>query len=165
MKRLVFILAFGILAVSCSTESIQETDNLFSKEFTAKYANDKGAESELLDLVNEYRTVNGFAPLQMDNTVYSYSGQHTDYMIDEERLSHDNFEDRAQSIVNETGALSVGENVAKASQNLDNIDVVNGWINSAGHKKNIEGDFTHTGIAAKIADDGTKYYTQIFIKK
>ena len=42
--------------------------------------------------------------------------------------------------------------------------VVEGWIASAGHRQNIEGDFTLTGIGAAAGRDGTRYFTQIFVK-
>lgn len=158
MKHLFIILAFATFATSCSKEDISETALIVKAE------TDTTAEIELIDLINEYRNVNGFESLQYDENVYFYASQHANYMINEGRLSHDNFNKRAQDVTNTTGAIKVGENVAK-SLNLNPRDVVNGWVNSGGHLKNIVGDFTHTAIAVKIAEDGTKYYTQIFIKK
>ena len=38
-------------------------------------------------------------------------------------------------------------------------------LNSAGHKANIEGDFTHFGISIRTNAEGKKYYTNIFVKK
>jgi uncharacterized protein YkwD len=38
-------------------------------------------------------------------------------------------------------------------------------LNSASHKENIEGNFTHFGIAIREnATTGKKYYTNIFVK-
>ena len=39
------------------------------------------------------------------------------------------------------------------------------WLNSPGHRKNIEGDFTHIGIGVVKNDAGVYYFTQIFLKK
>jgi uncharacterized protein YkwD len=39
------------------------------------------------------------------------------------------------------------------------------WLNSPGHRKNIEGPYNLTGIAMAKAKDGTMYFTQIFINK
>jgi len=39
---------------------------------------------------------------------------------------------------------------------------VDGWLNSPGHKKNIEGNFTLTGIGYARDHKGNIYFTQIF---
>ena len=44
-------------------------------------------------------------------------------------------------------------------------EVVNMWLNSPGHKRNIEGNFTLTGIGIAEADNGYLYFTQIFLRK
>ena len=41
---------------------------------------------------------------------------------------------------------------------------INNWLNSSGHKANIEGDFTHIGIAAIKDSHGRYYYTQLFYR-
>ncbi len=43
--------------------------------------------------------------------------------------------------------------------------VVEAWLNSAGHKANIEGNYTHFGIAIRENPvNGKKYFTNIFAK-
>jgi uncharacterized protein YkwD len=41
-------------------------------------------------------------------------------------------------------------------------EVVDGWLKSPGHKRNIEGDFTLTGIGIASDKQGNIYFTQIF---
>ena len=41
--------------------------------------------------------------------------------------------------------------------------VVERWLNSPGHKKNIEGNYNLTGIGVIQADQVTYYFTQIFV--
>jgi uncharacterized protein YkwD len=43
-------------------------------------------------------------------------------------------------------------------------EVVDGWLNSPGHRRNIEGDFRLTGIGIAKRSDGMVYFTQIFIR-
>jgi uncharacterized protein YkwD len=43
--------------------------------------------------------------------------------------------------------------------------VVDGWLHSPGHKKNIEGDYNFTGIGVSKDKNGRIYYTQIFLRK
>ena len=40
--------------------------------------------------------------------------------------------------------------------------VVNAWLNSSGHRANIEGNSTRTGVSAVKSSDGVWYYTQVF---
>ncbi len=55
------------------------------------------------------------------------------------------------------------ENVAYG--NMTAAKVVDGWLHSPGHKKNIEGNYNLTGIGTVQREDGVIYFTQIFIKK
>ena len=84
-------------------------------------------------------------------------------MITNNVVSHDDFVARSEDIMKKVGAKTVAENIAynyatpKAA--------LNAWLNSPGHKENIEGDFTHFGIAVREnTTTGKKYYTNIFIK-
>ncbi|GAA3907232.1 cell wall-binding repeat-containing protein [Microbacterium invictum] len=40
--------------------------------------------------------------------------------------------------------------------------VTTGWLNSAGHRANILGSYTHIGIGVGCASNGYPYYTQVF---
>lgn len=55
-----------------------------------------------------------------------------------------------------------GENVA---QNSTAQRAFEAWLRSPGHRRNIEGDFTHTGIGSIRSANGSWYFTQIFLKK
>ncbi|MFB1050415.1 SafA/ExsA family spore coat assembly protein [Paraliobacillus sp. JSM ZJ581] len=52
------------------------------------------------------------------------------------------------------------ENIARGQQTPQ--QVVRAWMNSAGHRKNILGDFSHIGVG--YVSNG-KYWTQLFVKK
>ncbi|WP_277874299.1 CAP domain-containing protein [Flavobacterium cauense] len=43
--------------------------------------------------------------------------------------------------------------------------MVTAWINSPAHKANMEGDYTHFGIAVKTNPEGKLYFTNMFIRK
>ena len=43
--------------------------------------------------------------------------------------------------------------------------VVNAWLNSDGHRQNIEGDFTDFDISAEQNANGQWYFTNIFVKR
>jgi len=121
-------------------------------------------ESAILTLVNEHRkslNLNELSPL---NIISSVASTHTNYMINVGELSHDNFPQRAQELIENTAAKSVGENVAYGFGTAQGV--VNGWLNSVEHKKIIENpDYTHFGISTKSNSEGRNYFTQMFIDK
>ena len=76
-------------------------------------------------------------------------------------FGHDGFDARIATIRAALGSGgSAGENVAMGYNSA--AAVVNAWLGSAGHRANIEGNSTRTGISAVQTSTGTWYYTQIF---
>jgi uncharacterized protein YkwD len=84
-------------------------------------------------------------------------------MIDQEEISHDKFDERSKTLIKDENASRTGENVAYGQRSAK--AVMKAWLNSSGHRKNIEGDFTHVGIAVIKTKSGIFYYTQLFLKK
>jgi uncharacterized protein YkwD len=83
-------------------------------------------------------------------------------MIDNNVVNHDDFVSRSENIMKVLGAKSVAENIA---YNYNSPQaVLSAWLKSPSHKQNIEGNFTHFGLAIRINPDGKKYYTNIFAK-
>ena len=118
-------------------------------------------ELEILQLTNEYRVGLDKEPLVMDQTLWKYAHEHTDYMIAEGSISHDGFSERIDAIKAEIGGGSAAENVAMGYSTAK--AVVDGWIDSDGHRENIEGDYNIIGIAAVKDANGRYYFTQIFL--
>jgi uncharacterized protein YkwD len=85
-------------------------------------------------------------------------------MIQNNVVNHDYFQQRSDNLVELLGAQTVAENIACNYSTASSV--LNAWLNSPIHKANIEGDFTHFGIAVTTnPNTGIKYYTNIFIKK
>jgi len=79
-------------------------------------------------------------------------------------FGHAGFQIRVTNITRQIGPVSAAaENVAYG--NLTAQQVVDGWINSPGHKKNIEGNYTLSGIGVAKNDKGVIFFTQIFLRK
>lgn len=147
ITKLVLVLLI-IVFVSCEKEqSIIEYNDM---------------EVEILQLVNQYRIINGLPMLEMHDYIYAEANTHSSYMIDEGRISHDNSEARFTRISKELNSYSFAENVASGQKTAQ--EVVNSWLNSDGHRKNIEGDYNYTGISAIRNAMGQYYFTQIFTK-
>ena len=77
-------------------------------------------------------------------------------------FSHDGFEKRVKAISKSLEGVGFAENVAYGQTSAE--EVMESWLNSPGHKKNIEGNFTHIGVGIGKAKNGTLYFTQIFVK-
>jgi uncharacterized protein YkwD len=121
-------------------------------------------ENDILILVNDYRTSIGLSSLTRLSIVSNVANSHTEYMIETGQVSHDNFSNRAETLMNNAKAKSVAENVAYGYSTAQGV--LNGWLNSPDHKKIIEGSsYTHFGISTDCNTKGRNYFTQIFIKK
>ncbi|WP_405412068.1 CAP domain-containing protein [Maribacter sp. Asnod1-A12] len=149
----VFLLLF---LSSCTSESIDDTPVLEAENVIT-------IEQDLLDIVNAHRLSLNTNTLTFSDVAYKYANLHTDYMISEGSISHDNFSSRASNIDSEISVEMVAENVAKDYGTA--LEAFEGWYISSSHKKTMEGDFTHTGISVKKDDLGNYYFTQLFFKQ
>ncbi|MFV8325791.1 CAP domain-containing protein [Flavobacterium sp. ZS1P14] len=121
------------------------------------------SEIETMNLINTYRVSIGLNSLAKINYISLKSEEHDNYMIINNVVDHYDFIVRSESIMNVLGAKSVSENIAY--NYTSSQSVLNAWLASPEHKKNIEGDFTHFGIAIRADPaSGKKYYTNIFAK-
>ncbi|NRB60538.1 MAG: CAP domain-containing protein [Winogradskyella sp.] len=155
---LALVLSMGL--TSCSTESV--SDDIESIEVpVAPQA--KQIEIEIMELINAHRITSGLNPLNDHVTVKAVAFTHTDYMIEEDNVSHDNFFLRQQSLQDNANANIVSENVAYGFNSAE--AVVNAWLNSPSHRETIEGNFTDFDISAEQNNEGRWYFTNIFIKR
>jgi uncharacterized protein YkwD len=164
MKLSTYLPAMALLAMvsfSCSTDAIEEGK---IDALTSSYVPEtKTIEIEILELINNHRISIGLNALENMSSIKAQAYGHTEYMIDKNEISHDNFLQRSASLKNNPGAMNVSENVAFAYSSAQSV--VNAWLGSEGHRAVIEGDFTNFDVSADLDKDGKYYYTNIFIKK
>lgn len=146
---------------SCSTESFP-VDEIKAIELNNP-PDVKLIEIEVLELINEHRLTMGLSPLGDNNIVKAVAFTHTDYMIEVDDVSHDNFFQRKESLQENAKAVEVSENVAYGFSSSESL--VKAWLNSPSHRETIEGDFTDFDISAEQNANGKWYYTNIFIKR
>jgi uncharacterized protein YkwD len=122
-------------------------------------------DSEILEHVNRYRQTKGLKALVMETAISEEATNHSRNMANRRTaFGHDGFEGRVKKIAQKLGGLKASaENVAYGQ--LDAKEVVSNWLKSPGHRKNIEGKYTMTGIGVVKANDGTLFFTQIFASK
>ncbi|WP_296316814.1 CAP domain-containing protein [Winogradskyella sp. UBA3174] len=146
---------------SCSTDNAAE-DQINSIEVPVT-PQAKLIEIEIMELINAHRINTGLSALQNHNTVKAVASTHTEYMIQVDDVSHDNFFLRKESLQINASANIVSENVAYGFNSA--ASVVNAWLNSPNHKDNIEGDYTDFDISAEQNSEGKWYFTNMFIKR
>ncbi|WP_372746350.1 CAP domain-containing protein [Lutibacter sp.] len=163
-QPLLLVAIFSFVLFSCS----QEDDGIYFTESVEEYDLDNVSyselETEILTLVNNYRESIGLTSLSNLDIVSSVADGHTNYMIENGKVSHDNFDQRSQALMTNASAKSVAENVAYGYTTAQGV--LDGWLNSASHKAVIENpNFTHFGISTETNASGRNYFTHIFIKK
>lgn len=159
MFRALLPIAIVFTMISCSTSETEDAAAPIVENFS--YTD---VELDLMSKINEHRASVGLNTLQPINHISFKSAEHNDYMISNDVVGHQKFEQRANNIKQVLGAVQVSENVAYNYQS--NAGVLNAWLLSDGHKENIEGEYTHFGISIKTNPaTGKKYYTNIFMKR
>lgn len=155
------LLAIVLFSYSCSTDAIEEEK--IDAVIAAYVPPTKTIEIEIMELINAHRIEIGLPSLKSLDDIKAEAFSHTDYMIENDEVSHANFYQRRTNLVNRIGAKSVGENIAYAYSSPQSV--VNAWINSDGHRKILEGDFTDFDISAEKDEDDRWYFTNIFVKR
>jgi len=160
--NLLTVFFFAILLLSCSTDTLDDDQNMSSnKEVVIPEA--KAIEIEILNLINQHRISIGLNALESVDLIKGQAYSHTGYMVEIDEVNHDYFYSRKAYLQANANAQEVSENVAYGYSSANSV--VNAWLNSEGHRHNIEGDFTHFEISAEKNQNDKWYFTNIFIKK
>lgn len=122
---------------------------------------DRAMEQQILDLTNIYRERHGIPVLQEDRRLSEVARKHSEDMALENLQSEESstiasLADRLKEVG--IDHRKAGENIA--SNYVDAIEAVHGWLNSSAHRSVLlDKDFTHMGSGVF-----GKYYTQDFIR-
>ncbi len=138
-------------------------DNMGSNKERIDQA-DGAFKDQVLKLTNNAREKNGLKPLKMSADVTEVAQTKAEDMSENNYFSHTSPTYGSPfDMLKEFGVdyRTAAENIAAGQQTPD--QVVDGWLNSQGHRKNIMNkNVTHIGVG--FAQDG-QYWTQIFIGK
>ena len=154
-----------IIFVMQSCERNQRTSVIDEVEESLNTSVEKQTfEQELIGLINDHRLEQGLAPMIKDEELSFIALKHSQNMaMNVVPFGHLGFSQRCEEsrIVLEGGNWCA-ENVAMGYETPKSV--FNGWMNSAGHRANIESSkATVTGIAYAVNNLGTYYWTQIFL--
>jgi uncharacterized protein YkwD len=145
-----------ILILSCTKNDESIIPQVYSYQYSEK-------EIELFDVINAYRNNIGLNELQPNQHISYVCYEHNIYMIENNVVNHDYFQQRVNNLQNTLGAVRVGENIAYNYQNPSST--LNAWLNSSGHKRIIEGDYTDFGLSITRSSNQKNYITLILISR
>lgn len=133
--------------------------------FAQSQSGGKDITAEIMQYVNDYRASKGLGPLQSDPAIIRDAIEHSKNMACKRvPFGHDGFKSRYADLSKKLDPVSgCAENVACGD--VDAQEVVTMWLNSEGHKRNIEGNYNLSGIGVAEGNDGQLYFTQIFVNR
>ncbi len=154
-----FLSAFVLIGILSCSPKISSSNNIPEKVEAVG-----NMEASILNYVNEHRRSLGKSSLEMNAEANRQAYQHSKDMANRKTgFGHEGFDERMAVIKKKTGWITASaENVAYGQ--LSAKEVVKGWLNSPGHKKNIEGDYRFTGIGVYTDKKGIIFFTQIFFR-
>lgn len=161
----ILLLAAAVFAASQSVACSRSAAPASADSRAIREGDERTVEEEILYYVNKFRRSKGLKPLEMNNVISIEARDHSKSMATGRRsFGHDGFESRIGDISKKLGAVrAAAENVAYG--NLSAQAVVDGWIKSPGHRRNMLGEFNLIGIGTARGKNNIVYFTQIFINK
>jgi uncharacterized protein YkwD len=121
-------------------------------------------EQEVHQLINRYRISKNLSPLIVHEIITRQARIHSRAMATKRiPVSHSGFDQRVDIISRSLPLRVAAENVAynKGYAHCGQR-VIQDWLTSTVHRKNIEGDYHLTGIGVVMDSEGACYITQIF---
>lgn len=123
-------------------------------------------EQAVFHQVNAYRARQRLPPLHWEARLAQQARQHSQAILTHQApLGHAGFAQRLAAMQQVLPWSSAAENVAYSQGVRDPAShAVQDWISSSGHRRNLEGAFTLTGIGAARNARGEVVFTQIFLR-
>jgi uncharacterized protein YkwD len=124
-------------------------------------------EQRLFELINQHRASLGKPRLEWNEVISNECRIHSESMASGEvAVGHDGFGSRVSNIRKVIPLVNAGENIGYISGYTNPaMAIYNEWLTSAGHIKNIEGNYDLTGIGVARNNIGEYYITEIFVKR
>lgn len=154
-KKIYIILSLMILTL---------LQNAYAASKQKSIGHETAIQNAILVHINQYRTQHRLPPLKMDNNMVREARQHSlDMATHKMPFGHQDFTKRIAHLHQQIKNSGAGaENIAYNYK--DARTVVQQWIRSPGHKRNIVGNYNLTGIGVVRDKQGKLYFTQIFLR-
>ena len=127
-------------------------------------------ENQCLEEVNRQRRANRIKPLGFSEPLLPIARAYSQRMAEGRFFSHTDPEGRTiRQRVDEAGIKwsTLGENLASSNGYINPVAVsMRGWMDSHTHRRNIlDPNYTLTAVGVWIGQDGTIYFTEIFLRE
>ena len=132
--------------------------------FQYKFDNEMTKDEErCLALLNRYRKQENLPPLEYSRKLAEIIAPHNhECALKQVCVGHDGFRERAKKIPRMKKA---GENIGMCKTRFDYIDILmQRWMESPHHRKNIMGDYNKVGMAFEMNDKGEWFGSHLFAK-
>lgn len=145
------------------TNTSKDNTSSSSQTTTASSSSDSFTDTQkrVLELMNKERTAAGAGTLELDETLCKAANARAKELV--EKFSHERPDgSRYWALLESMGLVNIAsaENIAAGQKTPE--EVMNGWMNSSGHRKNIlNPTYTHAGIGF-YSYGGVNYWVQIF---
>ncbi|MGM0837533.1 MAG: SafA/ExsA family spore coat assembly protein [Bacillota bacterium] len=127
----------------------------------------KSAEEQVAALVNQERSKHGLKPMKLNWELSRVARYKSQDMIDKNYFSHTSPTYGSPFTMMKNFGISyraAGENIAAGQKTPQ--EVMNAWMNSEGHRKNIlSSQYTEIGVGYAKGGSYGHYWTQMFISK
>ncbi|MBA2654883.1 MAG: CAP domain-containing protein [Gammaproteobacteria bacterium] len=132
--------------------------------FSVTHASPQTNNDRILADINTYRGTHGLHKLEMNSYISEIAAVHSQRMAaNQVTFGHGGYQQRMDQLFHQfPHAHGFAENVAFTY--LPSTSVATLWLQSPGHRKNIEGNFNMTGIGTAYDQNGHAYVTQIFLR-
>jgi uncharacterized YkwD family protein len=134
--------------------------------YTPSSSNIGAYEQQVADLVNKERATVGLPALKVNSKLAGVAEKKAEDLRDKGYFSHTSptygspFDMMKQFGISYSSA---GENIAKGQKTPSSV--MNGWMNSQGHKDNIlNSSYTEIGVGYVTDSNGGTYWVQMFIR-
>ena len=135
------------------------------------HANTVSLERVAFNVLNQKRAENGLSPLAWNEKLAGVARLHSHNMAEFSFFSHKGLDGKmAAERANQMGLgqwRSIGENLAFSHGFQDPVaHAVRLWLDSPAHRQNLlDGNWRETAVGIAVAEDGSYYFTQVFLRK
>lgn len=126
-------------------------------------------EQQCLNEINDIRHARHLAPFSFDEDLLPVAREYSRRMAEEHFFSHTDPDGRTVRERVDDAEIKwqlLGENLAYSNGYINPVAAsLRSWMESPTHRRNIlDPDFRLTAVGAWVAEDGTVYFTEIFLK-
>jgi uncharacterized protein YkwD len=180
--KLLPIFALGLIALLSTTSftqtavpirlaSADNIEDLFAPRIDSTNVNVDSLERQAFVLVNKKREESGLRDLEWSDQLESVARLHSDNMAEYQFFSHKGLDNKYVSQRADDAHVgqwrSIGENIATMRGYPDPVAMaVELWLESPGHRRNMmDSNWKESAIGVGVAQDGSYYFTQVFLAR